>query len=177
MERLTKTINGATVYIGDGNKFDNRMLADELSVDQIRSVMRRLAAYEEIGMKPEEIKDFMKRWEQSVEIAGMCKKHDIDHICELLQAEKDGRLVVLPCKVGDTVYTLGYKPCHNGECAPDSYGCCGCEDECDLKRDIFEYVALSVDWIFQRRNRFGKGGWYFTREEAEAVLDGMLSDG
>ena len=177
MERLTKTINGVTVYIGYGNKFDNGMLAAELSVDKIRSVMCRLAAYEEIGMKPEEIKDFMKRWERSVEIAGMCKRDGIEHIRELLQAEKDGRLVVLPCKVGDTVYKLEYKPCHNGEDAPDSHGCCGCEDECDLKRDIFEYVALSVDWILQRRNRFGKGVWYLTREEAETALYGMLSDG
>lgn len=36
------------------------------------------------------------------------------HLLELSQAEKDGRLVVLPCKVGDTVYITygeGYKPC------------------------------------------------------------------
>lgn len=29
---------------------------------------------------------------------------NLDHLRELAQAEKDGRLVVLPCKVGDTVY-------------------------------------------------------------------------
>lgn len=29
-----------------------------------------------------------------------------DRIRELLKADKEGRLVVLPCKVGDTVYTL-----------------------------------------------------------------------
>ena len=28
------------------------------------------------------------------------------HIIDLLKAEADGRLVVLPCKVGDTVYVL-----------------------------------------------------------------------
>ena len=172
MERLTKTINGVTVYIGYGNKFDNGMLADKLSVDQIRSVMCCLAAYEEIGMKPEEIKDFMNRWEMDVEIADMCKKNGIDHIRELLQFENDGRMVILPCKVGDTVYKLWYKPCHNGEEAPDSYGCCGCEDECDLKRDIFEYVVPSVDWILRRKNSFGKGVWYLTREEAEDAMDG-----
>ena len=32
----------------------------------------------------------------------------IDHLRDLLQAEKDGRLVVLPCKVGDIVYQLDY---------------------------------------------------------------------
>lgn len=31
--------------------------------------------------------------------------NDFDRLKELAQAEKDGRLVVLPCKVGDTVWT------------------------------------------------------------------------
>ena len=67
----------------------------------------RLAAYEDTGFEPEEIADFMKRWEQTVEIGGMLKKYCIDHIRDLLQAEKDGRLVVLPCKVGDHVWADG----------------------------------------------------------------------
>lgn len=43
-----------------------------------KAAVDRLAAYEDIG--------------------------PIDHLRELVQAEQDGRLVVLPCKVGDTVY-------------------------------------------------------------------------
>ena len=66
-----------------------------------------LAAYEDTGFDPEEIADFMKRWEQTVEIGGMLKKYCIDHIRDLLQAEQDGRLVVLPCKVGDHVWADG----------------------------------------------------------------------
>ena len=104
--------------------------------------------------------------------------------CQFLLKHRNGEMVLcttfedksewvhLPCKVGDTVYKLWYKPCHNGEEAPDSYGCCGCEDECDLKRDIFEYVVPSVDWILRRKNSFGKGVWYLTREEAEDAMDG-----
>ncbi len=30
---------------------------------------------------------------------------EIDHLRELVQAERDGRLVVLPCEVGDIVWT------------------------------------------------------------------------
>lgn len=40
-------------------------------------------------------------------------EYDLDHLRELAQAEKDGRLVVLPCKVGDMVYVTygeGYRP-------------------------------------------------------------------
>ena len=66
-----------------------------------------LAAYEDTGLEPEEIADFMKRWEQTVEIGGMLKKYCIDHIRDLLHAEQDGRLVVLPCKVGDHVWADG----------------------------------------------------------------------
>lgn len=32
----------------------------------------------------------------------------IKRLIELAEADKDGRVVVLPCKVGDTVYTLEY---------------------------------------------------------------------
>ena len=69
--------------------------------------INRLAAYEDTGLEPEEIADFMKRWEQAVEIGGMLKKYGIDHIWDIIQAEQDGRLVVLPCKVGDHVWADG----------------------------------------------------------------------
>lgn len=59
------------------------------------NVLYRLAAYEDSGLEPEEIADFMKRWEQAVEIGGMLKKHGIDHIRDIIQAEQEGRLVLL----------------------------------------------------------------------------------
>ena len=72
-----------------------------------RQTWERLKEYEDTGFDPEEIADFMKRWEQTVEIGGMLKKYCIDHIRDLLQAEHDGRLVVLPCKVGDHILADG----------------------------------------------------------------------
>ena len=70
-------------------------------------IYARLAAYEDSGLEPEEIADFMKRWEQTVEIGGMLKKYGIDHIRDIIQAEQDGRLEVLPCKVGDHILADG----------------------------------------------------------------------
>lgn len=70
-------------------------------------IYARLAAYEDSGLEPEEIADFMKRWEQAVEIGGMLKKYGIDHIWDIIQAEQDGRLEVLPCKVGDHILADG----------------------------------------------------------------------
>lgn len=73
------------------------------------NVLYRLAAYEDTGLDPDEIADFMKRWEQAVEIGGMLKKYGIDHIRDIIQAEQDGRLVVLPCKAGNLIY-VGRRP-------------------------------------------------------------------
>lgn len=94
----------------------------------------------------------------------------IDKLADYEEAEEQGLLLRLPCKVGDTVYKLWYKPCHNGEDYPDSYSCCGCEDECDLKRSIFDFTVPSLAWILQHIGRFGEGVWYLKREEAEQAL-------
>ena len=34
------------------------------------------------------------------------EEYDLDHLRELVEADKDGRCVVLPCKVGDKVYWI-----------------------------------------------------------------------
>ena len=99
MERLTKRVDGIAVL--------ESWAIDKDPVSIIQMLCNRLAAYEDTGLKPEEIADFMKRWEQTVEIGGMLKKYCIDHIRDLLHAEQDGRLVVLPCKVGDHVWADG----------------------------------------------------------------------
>ena len=69
-----------------------------------RQTWERLKEYEDTGFDPEEIADFMKRWEQTVEIGGMLKKYCIDHIRDLLHAEQDGRLVVLDEKIALSMY-------------------------------------------------------------------------
>ena len=68
-------------------------------------VCERLAAYEDTGLEPEAV--------ETVKLA-LAAKHMVDletlnntpisRLVELAEADKDGRVVVLPCKVGDTVY-------------------------------------------------------------------------
>lgn len=86
---------------------------------------------------------------------------------------KDKSLIVeLPCKVGDVVYKLGYTTCKNGESYPDSYGCCGCEDECDMKITIIEVKVPTRGFIIGTlMDGVGASMYYFTREEAEKVLE------
>ena len=117
----------------------------------------RLAAYEDTGFDPEEIADFMKRWEQTVEIGGMLKKYCIDHIRDLLHAEQDGRLVVLPCKAGDHVWVDGR------EAVVENFF--GYETERYLHAQFYDNMQY-IDIPFAE---IGKTV-FLTREEAEAAL-------
>ena len=68
----------------------------------------RLAAYEDTGLYPESVEALKlsmmgKAISEITEFDGL----PIDRIRELAEADKDGRCVVLPCKVGDTVWIVG----------------------------------------------------------------------
>ena len=158
MERLTKRVDGIAVL--------ESWAIDKDPVSIIQMLCNRLAAYEDTGLKPEEIADFMKRWEQTVEIGGMLKKYCIDHIRDLLHAEQAGRLVVLPCKVGDTVYMpVGKWGTITGYEA----------DECDgfhIARD--GVLQIKAKCYSGNHGTYGVPGKtvFLTREEAEAALIG-----
>ena len=65
--------------------------------------LERLASYEDTGLEPEEIIGRLAK--QKVEdIFTAETKKALDKLMEYKTAEKEGRLVVLPCKVGDAVY-------------------------------------------------------------------------
>ena len=108
----------------------------------------RLAAYEDSGFDPEEIADFMKRWEQTVEIGGMLKKYCIDHIRDLLHAEQDGRLVVLPCGTDVELVRDGYA----------------------FKADHWSHTLTA--FRDEPKNKSGKQIALFSTKEAEAALKG-----
>lgn len=63
----------------------------------------RLAAYEDTHMMPSDVTSM--RMDMAI-IAALFNGVDVDRMKELAEADKDGRLVVLPCKVGDTVYKV-----------------------------------------------------------------------
>lgn len=68
-------------------------------------LVERLAAYEDTGLEPDEVTALQKDWSALCTVIGECG--GIDRLRELAEADKDGRLVVLPCKVGDTVWITG----------------------------------------------------------------------
>ena len=68
----------------------------------------RLAAYEDTGLTPEDIKSALTET-AVINLAAQALGMKPDRLRELAEADKDGRVVVLPCKVGDTVWFETYK--------------------------------------------------------------------
>ena len=66
-------------------------------------VVERLAAYEDTGLTPEEVKAPFTE-DTMINLAAQAMGVEPSRLRELAEADKDGRCVVLPCKVGDTVY-------------------------------------------------------------------------
>ena len=77
-------------------------------------------------------------------------------IVELLQADADGRCVVLPCKVGDTVYSI-----HSAGLSKPMIA--------TLEIDLFFLILAFCE------GRFGKTV-FLTREEAEKALKGGVEN-
>ena len=63
--------------------------------------VERLAAYEDTGLEPREVSAIVKEWSDLCTVIGECG--GIDRLRELAEADKDGRLVVLPFSDADDV--------------------------------------------------------------------------
>ena len=68
-------------------------------------LIERLAAYEDTGMTPEEIKAPFTE-DAMINLAAQALGVEPSRLRELAVADKDGRVVVLPCKEGTTVYCI-----------------------------------------------------------------------
>ena len=128
-ERLTRWEN---------NDKDMADLIEEKSdFDGLTEAVNRLAAYEDIGLSPEEVQ-------------------------ELAKAKADGRLVVLPCKVGETIWKIK---------AVFSYFSKPMEDR--VERIIIssnEILVCCTSGTKFSVNSIGKTV-FLTREEAEKALE------
>ena len=135
--------------------------------------VERLAAYEDRGCAPEEILPKDKADEIAMKLMRLA---DLESFCnytrlrELAEADKDGRVVVLPCKVGQRVFALLDTDKHISECevkqigVGNKIGFIGLEPIGARGREYG--VAL---------NGFGKTV-FLTREEAEKALEAMKNE-
>lgn len=131
----------------------------------------RLKAYEDTHMMPSDVTSM--RMDMAI-IAALFNGVDVDRMKELAEADKDGRLVVLPCKVGGTLWVTGRDnvPREMEREAPDIRAVCTDEDNlcmstCNRKPDGFCAYRLRNDGADIGKTVF------LTREEAEEALEAM----
>ena len=140
-ERLTERNDNGYVYLAGVNDDAVFGTLEPEGFNAYCEAMRRLAAYEDSELTAQ-------------------------RVTELAAAERDGRLVVLPCKKNATIYEIVYRK---------------------GMRTIVERLARSMsvnldhgDWYCIEtgtslrvwRSSFGKT-WFFSRAEAEAALKEM----
>lgn len=169
MERLTKRDNDGQAMMdcekckADWTGKHGKPMDDCTALYCRNRLKDRLAAYEDRECAPEEVLPKDKADEIALKLMRLA---DLESLCsytrlrELAEADKDGRLVVLPCKVGDTVYfaLLGRI----------------------IEKQVFSIVSFSNSTRiycggtseYFRTEDIGKT-FFLTREEAEKALEAM----
>ena len=158
MERLTKRTKTGGVIMA--SEHEGKYTTEEWTC----MLQDRLADYEDPGVTPEQVV-WMK---EVIEIAFDHDKSRVERAHELHVADKEGRVVVLPCKVGDTVYFVNAKQIL--EFAVVGYAV----DETGISWVYSEHVD-KTGHTNERKfspDRFGKNT-FLTREEAERALQEM----
>ena len=134
----------------------------------------RLAAYEDRGCAPEEVLPKDKADEIALKLMRLA---DLESLCnytrlrELAEADRDGRVVVPPCKAGDTVYEVTSRKTIS---------------EYRVKAIRVELFCVFIEWDivagFVDKSIFGVSvdeigkTVFLTREEAEAALEAMPNE-
>lgn len=191
MERLTKRLpSGAadynypkSCYFGDGSG------ADRISQSAFRQrCVEQLADYEDTELTPQEVLSMKFEWRAMMDALNSIGG-GYTRLRELAEADKDGRLVVPPCKVGDTVWAASGKII---KCEIEKTYLCdggGIEylvtfncDGADCKGCPFNGWEQDCSGEYYCECEYGNGSFkdsnigktiFLTSEEAEAALEAM----
>lgn len=158
MERLT--FDGSFCDIAKCTETPGGSFCENGACSQ-RKVWERLKDYEDTGLEPEQVKELTH------DTTGPLHRK----IGEWLDAEADGRVVVLPCKVGQRVFALLDTDKRISECEVKQIG---------LGNEI---AFVAIEPIDARGREYGvslKGFGktvFLTREKAEKALEAMKHGG
>lgn len=146
-------------------------------IEDYSNIRKDLLAYKNTGLTPEKILPKDKADEVALKLMRLA---DLESLCsytrlrELAEADKDGRVVVLPCKMGGTLWVTGRDnvPREMELEAPDIRAVCTDEDNlcmstCNRKPDGFCAYRLRNDGADIGKTVF------LTREEAKKALEAM----
>ena len=174
MERLTKrATDGQAIMDCEKCKADwtgkhGKSMVDCTPLYCRNRLKNRLAAYEETGLTPEQCESA----KNIIDYAFSADTSKAERILELLKADKDGRLVVLPCKVGDTVWMWN---ADFGTALPYVVDLisvinegCGYSANCNHNGELLDSIDFEDGDI-------GKT-IFLTRDEAEKALEAMQNE-
>lgn len=111
MERLTEWNGGQTRHAYYPRCFKELCYGRGCKIKDCpfeTAVCERLASYEDSGLTPEELKTALTK-PLFLRVAAQALGVEADRLRELAEADEDGRLTVLPCKVGEKIYYLNGK--------------------------------------------------------------------
>ena len=164
MERLTEWNGGKTRHAYYQRCFKEPCYGSGCKIKDCpfeTVVCEHLAAYEDTGLTPEEIKAPFTE-DTMINLAAQALGVEPSRLRELAEADKDGRVVVLPCRQGDELWTYCNHP---------------------VKR-VYSFTVSDVSTLNGRTvlNTLGLGTIrpedisktvFRTREEAERAIQGM----
>lgn len=174
MERLTKYDTDGQAMMdcqkceADWTGKHGKPMADCTALYCRNRLLDRLVKYEDTERTPEEID---MDHEAAETLRQLCQNCDLDRLEKLAEADRDGRLVMPPCKVGDTVYEVTSRKTIS---------------EYRVKAIRVELFCTFIEWDivagFVDKSIFGVpvdeiGKTVFlTREKAEAALEAMKDE-
>lgn len=155
MERLT--FDGNFCDIAQCTSTPGGSLCEDGSCSA-RKVWERLKAYEDTGLTPAEVHSMYGEWRAMMSVLNSIGG-GYTRLRELAEADKDGRLVVLPCKVGDKLYRV-----FDGNIS---------EHEVQNMKYFARQRRLGIDMtpFFPDAGRFIGKTVFLTREEADKALE------
>ena len=167
MERLTRRSDTGRAYYPRCFEEPCNRRCEDCLFDE--AICKRLAAYEDTGREPEEID---MDHEAAETLRQLCRGCDLDRLEELVEADKGGRLVVLPVKpvltpiISSVLYII-----EDGVIYEDAlYEAVVGMSESGKVNVV--YQTLSDQITFEQAD-IGKTV-FLTREEAEEALEAMV---
>lgn len=165
MERLTKRLSSgaptynypASCYFGDDSG------PDRIAQSAFRQrCVERLADYEDTGRTPEEVTALGNLFDYALEESKTLTEQLalLNRIRELAEADKNGCVIIVPCKVGDTVYKVITIQAQKPVLLETQVKTLG--------------QAADVAQLIGKKNKVIN--IFLTREEAEAALEAMKDE-
>lgn len=119
------------------------------------------------GLTPDEIRNMSGEWCAAMSVLNGMGSYD--RLRELADADKDGRVALLPCKVGDTVWVTDARVI--GRWMPEQLS------QPDAAVILRTYIDKDGKYLFEtERYTFERGiigkAVFLTREEAERAMEG-----